>query len=282
MPFPPAVARSVATLLLPEEERARLESIHFHDAGHGYDAFGMHPAFIAMGEAIAAPVYERYFRVESKGHEHIPRTGPAILASNHSGQLPIDGAMLWVDVLRHTDPPRVPRPVADHFVPTLPFIGTLFARSGVVGGSRGNARALLEAGELLMIFPEGIPGIIKPWKKRYQLERFRVGHAELAIRHGAPIVPVGIVGAEEQLPQLFASKRLGRLFGIEAVPIPATPIPLPVRYHIRYGAVIRTDLDYTPDQADDPEQVAEAARRVQEAVDALVKQGLRERRGVFS
>ena len=72
-----------------------------------------------------------------------------------------------------------------------------------------------------MIFPEGVPGIIKPWSQRYQLKKFRVGHAELAIRHGAPIVPVGIVGAEEQLPALVSSRRLGKSFGIESVPFPS-------------------------------------------------------------
>ena len=95
----------------------------------------------------------------------------------------------------------------NHFVPALPFIGTIFARGGMVGGSRGNVRALLEAGELLMIFPEGTPGIIKPFHKRYQLQKFRVGHAELAIRHQVPVIPVGIVGAEEQLPSFFSSKK---------------------------------------------------------------------------
>ena len=110
------------------------------------------------------------------------------MAANHSGNVPLDGMMLWNDVLRHTRPPRVVRGIADHFVPALPFIGTIFARGGMVGGSRGNVRALLEAGELLMIFPEGTPGIIKPFHKRYQSKKFRVGHAELAIRHQVPVI----------------------------------------------------------------------------------------------
>ena len=49
---------------------------------------------------------------------------PAVLAANHSGAVPFDSAMIWADVVRHTDPPRVPRPVADHFVPMIPDIGT--------------------------------------------------------------------------------------------------------------------------------------------------------------
>jgi 1-acyl-sn-glycerol-3-phosphate acyltransferase len=189
--------------------------------------------------------------------------------------------MLWLDVLRNTQPPRIARPIADHFVPSLPYIGTLFARGGMVGGSRGNARTLLNSGEMLMIFPEGVPGIVKPWSKRYQLQKFREGHAELAIRHQAPIVPIGVVGGEEQLPALFSSRRIGKLFGLPVMPIPAVPIPLPVRYHLYYGAPIPVHEEFKPEHADDPQAIKEVTARVQEAVQRLVHQGLSERTGIF-
>ena len=281
MSLPRAIARAIADSWARPVDLARLENLHYHDEGHGYDAFGLHPDVVGLGMAITRPLYENYFRVKSAGHDHIPTTGSAILAGNHSGNLPIDGMMLWVDVLRNTNPPRVSRPIADHFVPALPWLGTLFARGGMVGGSRGNCRALLEGGNLLIIFPEGVPGIIKPWSKRYQLQRFRVGHAELAIRHQTPVVPFAVVGAEEQMPQLFASKRLGKIFGIEALPIPATPIPLPVQYHIHYGEPIPMNEDYQPDMADDPDVVEEAAGRVQDAVNTLLQRGLKQRKTVF-
>ena len=281
MPFPPFVANALASASLPDDEKERLAGLHFNDAGHGYDPFGLHPDFVAFGAAITRPLYNRWFRVKSTGHEHIPEVCPAVLACNHSGQLPIDGAMIWADVLRHTDPPRVVRAIADHFVPALPWVGTLFARAGMICGSRGNVRAALDAGELLLIFPEGVPGIIKPWSERYHLQSFRVGHAELAIRHSCPIVPLAVVGAEEQLPQIGRSRRLGKLFGIEAVPIPATLIPLPVRYHIYYGEPIPVHRRYEPEQADDPAVVREVAAEVQAAVQALIQRGLAERPGIF-
>ncbi len=282
MPFPPAVAAALSQAVLSPEELARLADLHYHDAGHGYDAFGMHPSFVSLGEVIAGPLYHRYFRVLSSGHEHIPQYGPAILVANHSGNIPLDGMMMWMDVLLHTSPPRVVRAVADHFVPSLPFVGTLFARAGMVGGSRGNARALLETGELLMIFPEGTPGIVKPFRERYQLRPFRVGFAELAIRHSAPVVPCAVVGAEEQMPQITTSRRLGKPFGIPEVPIPAVPIPLPVRYHLLWGEPIRLDQEFRPDQADDPEIVRAATVRVQAAVQGLIEKGLKKRKGVFA
>jgi 1-acyl-sn-glycerol-3-phosphate acyltransferase len=260
--------------------RRRADRLHFPDAGHGYDPFGMHPDFVALGDAIGSFPYERWFRVRSRGHEHIPTRGPAIIAGNHSGVLPYDAMMLWVDVYRNTEPPRVARVVADYFVPTLPVISTLFARCGVVGGSRGNARALLDAGEMLMIFPEGTTGIAKPFSERYRLQRFSRGHAELAIRHRAPVVPVGLVGPEEQMPQL--AKIPIKVGAIPFLPVPATLVPMPVRYHVRYGAPLPFDVDYRPAQADDPAVVEEAADRVKAAVADLVEAGLEARQGVFT
>lgn len=282
MPLSASLAHSLAATMLPREDLERIESVHFHDAGHGYDPFGMHPSFVAFSAGWLRPFYEKYFRVKTYGIQNVPEHGPAILAANHSGNIPIDGMMIWMDLLFRRDPPRVLRAVADHFVPSLPWIGTLFARGGVVGGSRGNARALLESGEALLIFPEGTPAILKPYKDRYKLHEFRQGFAELAIRHRSPVVPVGVVGAEEQLPQLTIVKALGKPFGAPGLPIPAVPFPLPVRYHLRYGAPLRFDQEYSVEDADDPVIVRQAARRVQDAVAGLLEEGLRERKGVFA
>ncbi len=279
MPFRPRVARAISRLYGGPEVRDRADRLAYPDAGHGYDRFGMHPDFVALGECIGMPMYDNYFRVKSYGSENIPTSGAAVLAANHSGTLPLDGAMLWVDVLRHTEPPRTARPIADYFVSTLPLVSTLFARCGVVGGSKGNARALLEAGELLMIFPEGTPGIGKPFSERYKLQKWRQGHCELAIRHSAPVVPVGIVGAEEQMPQIARIKLGG---SIPYLPVPATLVPLPVRYHIHYGEPLRFDREFSPDDADDPAIVADAARRVKEAVQGLLDRGLEMREGIFT
>lgn len=281
MPFPPAIARALSAAWLSDEERTRLADLHFHDAGHGYDTFGLHPDFVALGVGMTSWLYDKWFRVRSVGVEHVPQSGPAILAANHSGNIPLDGAMIWMDVVRHTSPPRVPRAIADHFVPAMPWIGSFFARNGVVGGSAGNVRQLLSAGELLMIFPEGTPAIVKPWKERYKLHRFREGHAEFAIRHHCPVIPIGVVGAEEQMPQLARSRRLGELLGTGHLPIPAVPFPLPVRYHLYYGEPVNLHLEHAPEEADDPQTVRAAAAKVQAAVQALIERGLAERKGIF-
>jgi 1-acyl-sn-glycerol-3-phosphate acyltransferase len=276
----PAVIRILTTRGLEPEEIQRLQGLRFADAGHGYDPFGLHRDYVALGELLTKKLYESYFRVQSSGHEHIPTTGAAVLAANHSGAIPFDSAMVWTDVVRRTNPPRVPRPVADHFVPMIPVIGTLFARAGMVGGSRGNARTLLERGELLLIHPEGVPGIAKSFKDRYRLQDWRVGHVELAIRHKAPVIPVAVVGAEEQMPQI------GRIpievLSLPFIPLTLTPFPLPVRYYIRYGAPIAFHDRFPPEAADDPAIVREAAAEVKAQVQSMLDAGVRSRPGIFA
>jgi 1-acyl-sn-glycerol-3-phosphate acyltransferase len=245
----------------------------FSDEGHGYDVFGLHPPTAAAMARWARLPFERYFRVTAHRPEHLPRSGPAILVANHSGVVPVDGAMLWLDVVRRTG--RVLRPIADRFVPQLPFISTTFSRCGVVSGTRTNVRRLLDRGELIAIFPEGITGVVKPYRARYQLQAWRVGHAELAIRHGAPIIPVAIIGAEESWP-LLARLPL-RAFGIPYLPVPASPLPLPVRFHLHYGEPIYLHRAHAPEAADDAEVVAQAAAAVRDAVEALLARGLAER-----
>jgi 1-acyl-sn-glycerol-3-phosphate acyltransferase len=254
---------------------AATRSFVFHDEGHGYDVFGLHPASARRALRWVMPAYERYFHVTSHGIAHVPRAGAAILIANHSGVLPIDGAMLWADVVCRTG--RFLRPIADRFVPLLPIVSTLFARTGTVSGTRTNVRRLLDGGELIAIFPEGTTGPAKPFRERYHLQHWRVGHVELAIRHRAPIVPVAIIGAEESWPVLARLRRL-HVFGAPYLPIPMTPLPLPVPIAIHYGEPLELHRELAPEAADDPGVLVEAATHTRDAVAELVARGLAARR----
>lgn len=271
------IAKALGSLL-PRAERERLARLSFRDAGHGYDLLGLSPKAVAGAAAVLGPFYDRYFRVDSRGAERVPSQGGAILAVNHSGVLPVDAALLWLDVLRHTDPPRAPRVVADLFVPLLPMFGTAASRAGVVAGELGNCERLLEDGELLMVFPEGVPGVAKPFSERYQLRPFRVGHAQLALRERVPVVPVAVVGAEEAWP-LAARLPWPRLFGAPYFPVPLVPLPLPLRIHLRYGAPLFLHRQFPQGSAEDPVVATEAAGLVQAAVAALIATARAERGG---
>lgn len=273
------LVRAIGHRLLSRSEAERVAQAHRHDAGYGFDIFGMHRDWLVLARALLGPLHRYYFRVSSFGTEHIPGSGAAILVANHAGTLPLDAAMICLDVARHTSPTRMPRTLVDRFVPKIPFVGATFSRIGAVSGTPGNVRALLSAGELCLIFPEGLPAIGKPLRERYALRDFRVGYAELAMRHHVPVVPVAVIGSEEQWPQIARINNV-RAFGLPYLPIVATPLPLPVHYRIHYGEPL--DLtSYAPDGQLTSEAVARANRATRAAVERLVAKGLRERRGVF-
>jgi 1-acyl-sn-glycerol-3-phosphate acyltransferase len=257
-----------------------MSQLVFADQGHGYDTFGFDPRALQTAARLGRFAYERYFRVESTGIEHLPRRGAAILVANHGGTLPLDAVLIVLDVLRRTDPPRVPRPIGDVFIPLLPWVGALFTRLGMVGGARNNFRHLLENGELPLVFPEGVPGIKKGFGRRYQLQTWRVGHVEFAIRHRVPIVPTAVIGAEEAWPLIARIDRF-HWFGAPFLPIPLVPLPLPVRCHVHYGEPIALHERYSTADADDPDATSAAADIVKQAVAALIARGRQQRKGLF-
>jgi 1-acyl-sn-glycerol-3-phosphate acyltransferase len=249
------------------------------DAGHGYDVFGYDPRARRWALDHLRWISDHYFRVRSSGADQIPRSGPAILVANHGGALPIDAALISADVDRAVG--RVVRPIADRFIPSLPLISTWFARIGAVVGTHANVARLLERGALIAIFPEGAQGIAKPARERYQLKEWRVGHAELALRHRAPVLPVAVLGAEEAWPVLGRITRLQR-FGIPFLPVPAVPVPLPLRHVIFYGAPIALHAGLPDDAADQPALVAQAAARVRAALAHLLDDARAARAGRFA
>jgi 1-acyl-sn-glycerol-3-phosphate acyltransferase len=261
----------------PEVE-ARLARLVAPQNEYGVDPFGLDLSFVKASMAPALWLYKHYFRVETHGIDRVP-PGRVLLVANHSGQIPLDGAMLALAMVVEAEPPRIARAMVEKWAPTLPFVAPFLARIGQVVGTPENCRRLLAAGETIMVFPEGTRGLNKTFEKSYQLQEFGLGFMRLAIETQTPIVPVGVVGAEEQAPALFDLKPLARLLGFPAFPVTPTglPFPLPVKYHLHFGEPMR--FSGTPDDED-----AELERKVKEVkavIQSMLNQGLDERAGVF-
>ena len=154
----------------------------FHDAGHGFDVFGLSPPALANVVELSAPLCDRYLRVDSDGIENVPTHGAAILVG---GTHPIDAAVLCLDVLRKLDPPRIPRPIADRGVRVL---ATLFARIGVVSGTAVNLRYLLDHAELVAM-PTSRLTCAAEHAIRHRTPVIPVAMARHRIRYGAPLLP---------------------------------------------------------------------------------------------
>jgi 1-acyl-sn-glycerol-3-phosphate acyltransferase len=239
--------------------------------------------------ALVRPLYEKYFRVETRGLHNVPDTGGALIVANHSGTIAIDAVMTAVALLDHHPARRHLRMLGADLVFSTPLVAPLARKAGHTLACNADAERLLTAGELVGVWPEGFKGVGKPFSERYKLQRFgRGGFVSAALRTGVPIIPVSIVGAEEIYPMLGNMKTLARLLGLPYLPItPTFPwlgplglIPLPSKWIIEFGEPITTD-QLGPAAADDPMLVFNITDQVRETIQQSLYRLLMQRRSVF-
>jgi 1-acyl-sn-glycerol-3-phosphate acyltransferase len=251
---------------------------------YGYDAYGLSPEAMRRQLLPAVLLYRYWFRCEVEGAAKVPG-GRCLVVANHAGQLPFDAMMLQMALLLEARPPRIARGMGEYWIPRLPFVSTAAARGGAMVGTPDNCRHMLERDECVMVFPEGVRGMNKLFSQRYRLQRFGSGFARLALEARAPVVPVGIVGSEEQQPGLANLERVARALRMPAFPItPTFPwlgplglLPMPVKYRIHFGEPLELEGDPNDEDAAVERQVA----RVRSAIEGLLARGRRERRGIF-
>jgi 1-acyl-sn-glycerol-3-phosphate acyltransferase len=266
---------------LGEELDARLARIATRPNEAGVDPFGFDPKTARYALAIAAFFHRYYFRSEVFGIDRLP-AGRALVIANHSGQVPIDGLLLGSALMLDAEPPRFPRAMVERWSAELPFVSVLFPRCGQVVGAPDNARRLLEQDETLVVFPEGSRGISKTFDQRYQLTDFGLGFMRLALETNTPIVPVAVIGGEEQYPSLYNVQPLAKLLGMPSFPlIPQVFVgllaPLPTRYRLHFGEPLR----FTGDPDDDDAVIEQKVEVVKRTIQSMLHGGLRQRRSVF-
>lgn len=235
------------------------------------------------------PLYEKWFRVETRGLENIPDAGGALVVANHSGTVPLDALMTQLAVLDHHPAHRHLRMLAADLVFSLPVVAPIARKAGHTLACQPDAERLLAAEELVGVFPEGFKGIGKTFSERYKLQRFgRGGFVSAALRTGKPIIPVSIVGAEEAYPMVGNLRPLARLLGLPYAPItPTFPllgplglVPLPSKWIIAFGEPIET-ASYGVAAADDPMLVFNLTDQVRETIQSTLYSLLVQRRSVF-
>ena len=250
----------------------------------GRDPLGLDPDFRARVIPAVRFLFERYWRAEVTGIHHVPANGPALVVANHSGAIPFDGAMLCTAVELHRE--RTLRFLYDRFVDSIAPVATLYRKTGGAVASRENAVRLLQMGELLLVFPEGVSGVAKSFGDRYRLRPFSPGFVRLALSLDVPIVPVAVVGAEEIYPLVGRAEGVGKLFGMPYVPLtPFFPLlgvlgtlPLPTKWFMHFGRPIRL----APVEGEARWQRARhEAIRVRRTIQSMVGRLKRRRQSVF-
>jgi 1-acyl-sn-glycerol-3-phosphate acyltransferase len=151
---------------------------------------GVNPIVYWLVRGVIQPFFHLYFRLSRIGREHIPQEGPVIFASNHRSFLDpfVIGTMVRRPVYY----------VAKKELFRGRFISWLLSSLGAFPIERGKgdqdsmatARAILERGDCVLIFPEGTR--VRPGP----LGRAKRGVGRLALETGAPVVPIAVFGSE--------------------------------------------------------------------------------------
>ncbi len=228
--------------------------------------------------------YRYWFRAEVEGVENVPSSGGALLVSNHSGALPPDAATIARAIREEHPNPRPLNITVEHFFKGYPLFSMLIPKIGCVPAHPANVHRLLHDEEqLVLVFPEGRKGTEKPFHQRYRLRRFgRGGFVTAAMRAGAKLVPVCVVGAEESAPVFAHVGVLRRLTGLAYFPLTPTfpwfgPFGmlgyLPAKFRIRFLEPIDTaalGADPESDKALVQTIAQEVRGRIQENVHEMV------------
>ncbi len=250
---------------------------------YGFDAEITQRFFMAA----LRPIAQNWFRIDVRGIDNIPTDGGALVVSNHSGTVPVDGLMTMVSIHDHTG--RHLRALGADLVFRMPIVSSMARRGGATLACSEDAERMLRDGELVGVWPEGFKGIGKPFSQRYKLQRFgRGGFVSAALRTGVPIVPLAVVGAEEIYPLVGNIPALARLLGVPYIPVtplfpllgPLGLIPLPSKWLLEFGEPIRTD-EYDAGAAEDPMLVFDVTDQVRETIQQTLYSLLMQRTSVF-
>ena len=209
-----------------------------------FDAFGADKAFYERhGKSTFRFIEKAYWRIESRGFNHFPSSGSAIIVGPHRGFMPLDAVMMFHLIHRNTT--RRTRFLIHPTLVKFPFQGWFFQKMATMMACRENATRALENGELLGVYPEGIRGAFKMHDELYQLGRFgRPDYARFALEFDVPVIPFAIVGSGEIFPILHKIKWrwLKKYLEWPYFPItptfPFLPFPLPTKWHVDYLAPI--------------------------------------------
>ncbi|MBX3025186.1 acyltransferase family protein [bacterium] len=223
-----------------------------------------------------------YFRPQLIGTEHLP-TGRALLIGRHSGVIPYDAACAMAAI--HEATGRVCRAFGDRFFALIPGMERLLNRCGAGIADPAVVEAALREEHAVLVFPGGTLDMQRP----YLSDAYRVvphrgfapghgGYVKLALRTGAPIVPLAVVGAEEAHVLLGNWAAGARLLGTPLLPFVLFPLPLPVKLYLRLGRPIH--LRGTPADAARQDRVDALNRVVQRRLQRLIDDTVRRRRGI--
>lgn len=210
-------------------------------------------AILGIADAVA-PVVD-LARIYVDGLENLPRDGRFLLVGNHTVSGLAEVVLIPYFVHRELGV-RVRGLANQQMTETNGVVRDVLEAAGAVPGRPETCAELMRQGEAVLVFPGGGRDMLKFKGEEYTLQwERRSGFARMAVAHGYPIVPVGLVGGDDVYHSVVErggawetrSRRVGeRLHGLSGVGIPIvrgwgpTLIPRPQRMYLRFAPPIAT------------------------------------------
>ncbi|MEA2559202.1 MAG: hypothetical protein QOH06_706 [Acidobacteriota bacterium] len=250
----------------------------------GFDPYGMDKDYIAaFGRTLFRFLHRHWWRIETRGLEHVPRQGRTVLVGIHRGFQPWDGVMILHTIA--TQVGRHPRFLMHPALIKFPFLANYMTRLGGIIACQENADWVLGNDELLGFYPEGIRGAFSMYRDAYKLKKFgRDEFVKTALRNRAPIIPFVTLGSAEAFPMLgkIEWKWFRKHTDWPFLPIaPPFLVPLPSKWHTRFLEPMPIHLSHPPAAADDPAVVREISLEVRRRMEEALQDMLRKRKSIF-
>jgi 1-acyl-sn-glycerol-3-phosphate acyltransferase len=194
------------------------------------DHFGFDLSVLARTEPLLNFLHQFWWRIQLKGFERLPKTGPALITCNTSGIVPWPGLMLIYSLLAKVETPRRVNLTIDMDGVEDQRLYNFLTEIGFVPWSADNAKKLLSQGQLVAVFPESRTASMgKSIWMRNRISEFDWTKFLPAVELGVPIFPLSTLGIDECNPVLFNLEGLARFVGWKAFPItpffPILPFP---------------------------------------------------------
>lgn len=264
---------------IDEEKLEKISSYLKAQYTEGKDPWGLDIDTAQNSISKLYPFFSEYFKVRLFGAEKV-QDRPYMIVSNHTGQVPIDAMLIGMAFALEIAPPRIVRAMIDRFVTSVPFIGEWFAQTGAVLGDRQNCLKLMERGNSILVFPEGVQGVAKSSNEFYQLQKFTNGFYRMALSSGFDILPVAVIGCEECFPFVYHLKSLAKTLGLPALPISTNYFPLPSPVDIHIGEPISVNTDLSPDSTD--KEINKEVMKVKSKIKSLITRGRKQQRDFWA
>jgi 1-acyl-sn-glycerol-3-phosphate acyltransferase/nucleoside-diphosphate-sugar epimerase len=279
-----SVVRSLSAPIATPTRHGSAEPTHHEERS---DDFGMDEHFIRVRSQAALRFMDRrYWRIETRGLENVPREGRAVLVGVHRGFMPFDGVMMVHLLEKHVG--RIPRFLMHPGLVKFPVLAPFLTNLGGIIACQENADYVLERDEILGVFPEGIRGAFRMYRDAYTLDRFgRSDFVKMALRNAAPIIPFVFLGPAEMFPILGKIewswwKRHTEWPFIPITPtFPLLPVPLPTKWHLLILPAIPVQEMYSPADADDAGVVRSIGNEVRDRMQQAISAMRTRRRSIF-